>query len=267
MRVLSRKMRNESRSGSQPNLSQAIDDVEIMHRPLHASPSIPNLQAPFEKLGLRTGPTLSTVPIALRGSPDGASMRSESPSCESQEINDNIGTELHFQQQPRISGNGTGNHPPPYPRNPPYTGMFNQLPLKLAPSVNVVLRRPAGVHNTKGANNNQRRSCPPPPSYTTHLASTTTNEQRKEIALSGHDWTQRNSDIFNDSEANSRPTSEYDSDYWRGKSSLFSTFFFVSCMIHTRELSFTGVQISLFFYFIIAKYGAGMVFLSLLCSQ
>lgn len=163
---------------------------------------------------------MSTVPIALRGSPDGASIRSESPipSCESQENDDNI-NELHFQQQPRLMSNtGSGtNHPPPYPRHiQPYNNMgINQLPQKLAPPVNVVLRRNQGNY-IKGANNKQRHSLPPPPSYTSHLASTSI-EQRKEIALSGHDWTQRNSDIFNDSEANSRPTSEYDSDCWRGK--------------------------------------------------
>ena len=45
-------------------------------------------------------------------------------------------------------------------------------------------------------------------------------EQRKEIALSGHDWTQRNSDIFTESDiASSRPASEYDSDCWRGEGS------------------------------------------------
>ena len=81
----------------------------------------------------------------------------------------------------------------------------------------MVLRR-SQTNYSKSSGSKQRYSLPPPPSYTSHLAATNTFEHRKEFALSGHDWTQRNSDIFNDYETGSRPTSEYDSsDCWRGK--------------------------------------------------
>ena len=125
VRVIGRKMRRESRSGSQPNLSEVVDGSCVggpFVSNLHTSPSIPNLQ--FAKLDLtsRIAPSISTVPIALRGSPDGASIRSESPipSCESHEKEDNV-NDLSAFPPPRLIHHGLNpqtqhhHHPPPRP--------------------------------------------------------------------------------------------------------------------------------------------------------
>ena len=148
---------------------------------------------------------------------------------------------MHF--QPRLlPSKVVQNGPPPYPRHIStfnHLGM-NQLPHKLAPTGNVVLRRNTQNY-TKGSNNKQRHSLPPPPSYTSHLASVNI-EQRKEIALSGHDWTRRTSDIFTDPDLpNSRPTSEYDSDCWRSPGKLKGTYypyFIYSRFIHVWKKYF-----------------------------
>jgi len=228
-RVISRRISKENRSGSQPNLTQLPDydasSAPVSPRIIQPSPSMSNLSFNISKMELSRGPTVSVppasaaiqkfqqeIPVGIRGSPDGASIRSESPlpPNEQQEIQDNI-SEMKLHKTPRIINHHHSKH-----QIPQYPVGLNQLPHKVVPS-NVVMRRNFGPKTQ--TTNKQRYSLPPngpPPSYNSHVMSSAfTNQNRKEIALSGSDWSphqMRNSDYDNDTV--SRPTSGYDSDMW-----------------------------------------------------
>ena len=84
-RVIKRQMTKE-RSGSQPNLSNICSESLSPPQLSSFSPSMSNLSPAMAKIEISRGPTVSVppvklqeVPIGVRGSPDGASIRSESP--------------------------------------------------------------------------------------------------------------------------------------------------------------------------------------------
>ena len=112
-RVISRRISKENRSGSQPNLTQLPDydasSAPVSPRIIQPSPSMSNLSFNISKMELSRGPTVSVppasaaiqkfqqeIPVGIRGSPDGASIRSESPlpPNEQQEIQDNISKKI-----------------------------------------------------------------------------------------------------------------------------------------------------------------------------
>ena len=218
-RVIKRQMTKE-RSGSQPNLSNICSDSLSPPQLSSFSPSMSNLSPAMAKIEISRGPTVSVppvklqeVPIGVRGSPDGASIRSESPLPPSE------GHEDIFKAPPRIINSHVHSN---------VKMGTNQLPHKVVPT-QVVMRSKF----SKGQNlNKQRHSLPPPPSYSSHVMNSSgsgsgsgysgyhANPNRKEFALSGADWSTQVSvspRAFYGYEESSRPTSGYDSDIWTCK--------------------------------------------------
>ena len=200
-RVIKRQMTKE-RSGSQPNLSNLCSDSLSLSPPLSTcSPaSLSNLSPALAKIEISRGATVSVpsvklqqqqqqasqdVPMGVRGSPDGASIRSESPLPPSEQH----GAEQHHHhhmQPPRIIHHGNVKM---YP-----SSGTNQLPHKVVPTQ--VVMRSKFSKGQGSALNKQRHSLPPPPSYSSHVMNSSSGSgsgsgyqvNRKEFALSGADW-------------------------------------------------------------------------------
>lgn len=225
-RAINRQMKKE-RSGSQPNLTNICSD-SLHSPPLSSfSPSLSNLSPAMAKIEISRGPTVSVppvkiqdIPVGVRGSPDGASIRSESPLPPEQMDDDGF----KFKPPPRIinpSHVHSNYNPKMYPHG------TNQLPHKVVPTQVVMRSKFSKSQNM----NKQRHSLPPPPSYSSHLMNSSSSgsgysgsgyANRKEFALSGHDWSSqmsvspRQQQQFYYDET-SRPMSSYDCDMWTCK--------------------------------------------------
>ena len=145
------------------------------------SPSLTALSPALAKIEISRGATVSVppvklhsdIPVGVRGSPDGASIRSESPLPPSEE----------FKPPPRIINHH--NHHSNYK-----VSGTSQLPHKVVPT-QVVMRSKF----SKGQAQSKQRYSLPPPSYSSHVMASSSSGSgnsayatRKEFALSGHDW-------------------------------------------------------------------------------